>query len=101
MTFARIAALINLIGRYQGSNKHNYEIVVIFGVGTERELRIKCSRQCFTKDDYSEDIFCGCPIIINKEVNNQYMAIAYLDGNTGELKQLTEVTEEDYNNGNK
>lgn len=95
MSFQRFKALCELIKRYRSYNDKDYNTVVIVGLETLGELRSKCVKTLFETRDDAQEYFYGSRIILDTK-GSAYLAVAYVDKATGETRDITEITEEDY-----
>lgn len=99
MKYQTFSALVELIKRYK-SHDEKKDTVVIFSLSTLSELRSKCVKSLFETRDNKQEYFYGARIMLDNK-GSSYLAVAYADKLSGEITDLTEITEEAVDNGNK
>lgn len=93
MTFKRIDSLIQMIGRFRGTNFYNRDIVVLVGLNTLTELRSK-ARSWISRQENGPETFGGCKIKLEANKGVDYLAIAYDDPRDGYI-YLTEILDKE------
>lgn len=94
MSFQRFQALTELIKRYRRSNDKDYYTIVICGFNVYSELKRRCVKGMFETREDNQEYFYGSRIVDSKDSN--YLGVAYVDKITGEISNISEITEEDF-----
>ena len=99
MKYQTFAALVELIKRYK-SHDEKKDTVVICSLSTLSDLRSKFVKALFDMRDSNIEYFYGARIMLDNK-GSSYLAVAYADKLSGEITDLTEITEEAADNGSK
>ena len=65
MTFKEISDLIERINKYKKNNPDGYEVVIYCGISIYRELKDKCVKSLFDKNENGDETFNNSRIIID------------------------------------
>jgi hypothetical protein len=93
MKYQTFSALVELIKRYK-SHDEKKETVIICSLSTLSELRSKCVKSLFETRNNNLEYFYGARILLDTTHSITYLAVAYEDKTTGDITDLTEITEE-------
>lgn len=88
LTFKRINALSEVISRYNTYNSDDVVVVIIISFDLLSELRAKCVKSIWLKDN-GEELFMGCKVIMSRE--SDYLAVAYLNEDEEQYHDIEEV----------
>lgn len=93
LTFKRINALSEVISRYKAFNSDE-DVVVIISFDLLSEMRAKCVKSIWLKDN-GEEFFMGCKVIMSNVNMGNYLAVAYLNELEGRFHDIIEITDEE------